>query len=136
MAESPIAAVDMAAANPTSDRKPASRNEIGPSIPSGIAPKTIPPLSLRWFRQRDFELMPCAAMPQPGIGAKPVLGWGIGYHFNYAFIRTEPEKSEPVFRIASAGIVLKDGIHPVSVLSELEMPPCRRKALVATEDEE
>jgi hypothetical protein len=75
-------------------------------------------------------------MPQSGIVAKPVLRWGIGYHLNYAFVRPEPEKSQPVFRIASAGIVLKDGIHPVSVLSELELPPCRRKALVATEDEE
>ena len=47
-------------------------------------------------------------MPQSGIVAKPVLRWGIGYHLNYALIRAEPEKPQPVFRIASARIVLKD----------------------------
>ena len=75
-------------------------------------------------------------MPQSGIGAEPVLRWRIGYHLNHAFVRPEPEKSQPVFRIASARIVLKDGVHTIAMLPELKMPPCCRKALIATEDEE
>ena len=35
-----------------------------------------------------------------------------------------------------ARIVLKDGVHTIAMLPELKMPPCCRKALIATEDEE